>query len=149
EGTLFRTLDDKEIKLRSTDLMVCNGEEPMCIAGVYGGIKSGVKEDTKNIFLEAACWNPKWIRRTATYHQLRTDAAAHFEKGTDPNGNIFALERAALLIKQWAGGRITSPIADVYPEPVREKVISLTWEKLNRYIGVNIPPETAKTILNA
>ncbi|MGB3076914.1 MAG: phenylalanine--tRNA ligase subunit beta [Chitinophagales bacterium] len=156
QDTTFRTLDDKEIKLRAIDLMVCcQGENkddsilPMCIAGVYGGIKSGVKDATTSLFLEAACWNPKWIRRTSTFHNLRTDAASRFEKGVDPNGNIYALKRAALLIVELAGGKISSEIIDVYPIPVKEKQIVLTWEKLNRLAGIEISKSVTKNILKA
>ncbi|MEO6166531.1 MAG: phenylalanine--tRNA ligase subunit beta [Chitinophagales bacterium] len=156
QDTAFRTLDDKEIKLRNTDLMVCSGSEksnevplPMCIAGVYGGLKSGVKETTTSIFLEAACWNPTWIRRTATFHNLRTDAASRFEKGIDPNGNIYALKRAALLIGELAGGMVSSDIIDVYPLPVTGRQITLTWEKLNRIAGIEIPKQIAILILKA
>ncbi|HUM47951.1 MAG TPA: phenylalanine--tRNA ligase subunit beta [Chitinophagales bacterium] len=155
-GTAFRTLDDKEIKLRNTDLMVCSGSEksndvplPMCIAGVYGGLKSGVKDATTSIFLEAACWNPTWIRRTATFHNLRTDAASRFEKGVDPNGNIYALKRAALLISELAGGMVSSDIVDVYPVPVSGRQITLTWEKLHRIAGIEIPKPIAIHILKA
>ncbi|MBA3647296.1 MAG: phenylalanine--tRNA ligase subunit beta [Chitinophagales bacterium] len=149
EGTLFKTLDDKDLKLRASDLMVCNSDEGMCIAGVYGGAKSGVKETTESIFLEAAYWNPSWIRRTAAYHHLRTDAASHFERGTDPNGNIYALKRAALLICEYCGGQISSELTDVYPEIIKESVVSLKWSKLNRYTGINIQESDAKKILEA
>lgn len=152
--TSFRTLDDKEIKLRSIDLMVCcagvadnNSPTPICLAGVYGGLSSGVKDTTSSIFLEAACWNPKWIRRTATFHNLRTDAASRFEKGVDPDGNIYALKRAALLMVKLAGGHISSEIVDVYPHPVPKQEISLKWEKLNRIAGIEIPKSVAKNIL--
>lgn len=152
--TPFRTLDDKEIKLRSIDLMVCCegiadslSPSPMCLAGVYGGLSSGVKETTTSIFLEAACWNPKWIRRTATFHNLRTDAASRFEKGVDPDGNIYALKRAALLMAELTGGHISSEIVDVYPHPVSRQEISLTWEKLDRIAGIEIPKSVAKKIL--
>lgn len=156
QGTPFRTLDDKEIKLQAGDLMVCAAGEtkssqalPMCIAGVYGGLHSGVKENTTSIFLESACWNPQWIRRTSTYHNLRTDAASRFEKGVDPNGNIYALKRAAMLIVQLAGGKISSEIVDIYPAPVMERHIDLTWEKLHRIAGIDIPVNTVLTILRA
>jgi phenylalanyl-tRNA synthetase beta chain len=153
--TSFTTLDDKQIKLRDTDLMVCccdgiNGEPiPMCIAGVYGGLHSGVNAKTTDIYLEAACWNPKWIRKTASFHNLRTDAAMRFEKGVDPNGNIYALKRAAMLIVELAGGTISSEITDIYPLPVKPRQISLVWEKLNRIAGIIISPQTAKDILQS
>lgn len=155
-GTPFRTLDDKEIKLRPIDLMVCcagiNDHQepiPMCMAGVYGGLHSGVKDTTTAVFLEAACWNPKWIRRTATYHNLRTDAASRFEKGVDPDGNIYALKRAALLIAELSGGRISAEITDVYPHPVLKEKITVTWEKLNRIAGTEVPQAAVKKILEA
>jgi phenylalanyl-tRNA synthetase beta chain len=149
EGSLFRTLDDKEIKLHQNDLMICDSEGGMCIAGVYGGLHSGVKDTTTNIFLESACFHPKYIRRTSTAHGLRTDAAMHFEKGTDPANTIYALKRAANLIMEICGGKASSGIVDIYPEPVKEKIISLTWEKLNRITGINIPRQTALEILRA
>lgn len=155
-GTPFRTLDDKEVKLREIDLMVCTqGEEggdsakAMCIAGVYGGIQSGVKESTKAIFLEAAHWNPKWIRRTSTFHNLRTDAASRFEKGTDPNGTIYALKRASSLMKELAGAVVSSDIVDVYPLPAQENIIILSWEKLNRIAGITVPENIAVRILES
>src|SRR4029079_3976888 len=110
--------DDKEVKLAEQDLMICDAEEGMCIAGVYGGLKSGGKNSTQNIFLESACFHPKYIRRTSTRHQLRTDAATRVEKGTDPNTTLSALKRASLLIREICGGKISSEILDVYPEPV-------------------------------
>src|SRR6185436_2490476 len=117
ENSIFKTLDEKEIKLSANDLMICDAKEGMCIAGVYGGIKSGVKETTTAIFLESACFNPKFIRRTSTKHLLRTDAAIRFEKGTDPNNTLFALKRASVLICEICGGKISSDVADVYPNP--------------------------------
>lgn len=148
-GTLFKTLDNKDVKLAADDLMICDAEEGMCIAGVYGGIHSGVKESTKNIFLESACFSPSFIRRTSTRHLLRTDAATRFEKGTDPGQTVTVLMRAAQLIREICGGKISSDIIDVYPHPVKEKVISLTWEKLNRVSGIEFPKETAAKILVA
>ncbi|MFI5135853.1 MAG: phenylalanine--tRNA ligase subunit beta, partial [Chitinophagales bacterium] len=149
KGSLFKTLDDKELKLFSDDLMICDSKEGMCIAGVYGGIKSGVKATTKNIFLESACFNPIFIRRTSTRHLLRTDAASRFEKGTDPNGTIYALKRTSVLIREICGGKISSDIIDVYPEAVKEKVISLSWEKLTRVSGIEIPKVDVKNILQS
>jgi phenylalanyl-tRNA synthetase beta chain len=110
EGSLFRTLDDKEIKLHQNDLMICDSQGGMCIAGVYGGLHSGVKDTTTNIFLESACFHPKYIRRTSTAHGLRTDAAMHFEKGTDPANTIYALKRAATLITEICGAKASSGI---------------------------------------
>ena len=117
EGTLFKTLDEKERKLSSLDLMICNGEsEGMCIAGVFGGIESGVRNETKNIFLESAWFNPVDIRKTSFRHGLRTDAAIRFEKNVDISNTVQVLKRAALLIKEIAGGQIASEIVDVYPK---------------------------------
>jgi len=149
EGTVFTTLDEKEIKLAADDLMICDAEKGMCIAGIYGGKNSGVTEKTKNIFLESACFNPKFIRRTSTRHKLKTDAASHFEKGTDPNGTLYALKRAAELIREIGGGKISSDIIDIYPKEGRENNISLTWEKLTRISGMEFQNETAKRILKA
>ncbi len=148
-GTIFKTLDDKDVKLASNDLMICNEKEGMCIAGVYGGIHSGVKDSTKNIFLESACFHPTFIRRTSTRHQLRTDAAWRFEKSTDPNNTIYALKRAAQLIREIGGGKISSEIIDIYPVSVKEKEISLSWEKLNRVSGIEIERKTAEQILKS
>ncbi|MEO5673723.1 MAG: phenylalanine--tRNA ligase subunit beta [Chitinophagales bacterium] len=149
ENSVFKTLDEKEIKLTSHDLMICDVNGGMCIAGVYGGINSGVKEKTKNIFLESACFNPKLIRQTSTRHLLRTDAATRFEKGTDPENTLYALKRAALLITEFCGGKISSEITDIYPEPVKESTISLSWEKLNRVAGIKIPSSDVRNILKA
>ncbi len=102
------------------DLMICNTEEPMCIAGVFGGIKSGISAKTKNIFLESACFSPDYIRKTGMYHQLKTDASFRFERGTDPNMTVYALKRAALLIKEIAGGAISSEVVDVYPKKIEQ-----------------------------
>ena len=120
EGTPFVTLDEQERKLRASDLMICNTKSGMCIAGVFGGIKSGVSEETTDIFLESACFDPVYIRKTARYHQLNTDASFRFERGSDPNMTVWALKRAALLIKEIAGGSISSDLVDVYPEPVED-----------------------------
>ncbi|HYV93188.1 MAG TPA: phenylalanine--tRNA ligase subunit beta [Chitinophagales bacterium] len=149
ENSVFKTLDDKEIRLSANDLMICDAKEGLCIAGVYGGIKSGVKETTTAIFLESACFNPKFIRRTSTKHLLRTDAAIRFEKGTDPNNTVFALKRASVLICETCGGKISSGIVDVYPMPVKEKIILLPWEKLNRVAGIEIQKDDARNILQA
>lgn len=112
-GTPFVTLDGIERKLDENDLMVCNAEEPMCIAGVFGGLESGITEQTTNVFLESACFDPVFVRKTARRHGINTDASFRFERGTDPNLVIYALKRAALLIKELAGGKITSDIIDL------------------------------------
>jgi phenylalanyl-tRNA synthetase beta chain len=150
EGTPFITLDGLERKLHADDLMICNGNaEPMCIGGVFGGETSGVKESTKNIFLESAWFDPVFIRKTARRHGLNTDASFRFERGTDPNGVIYALKRAALLIKEVAGGVISSEIIDIYPQPVGHFNVELSLSNIKRLIGKDIPVETIKNILEA
>ncbi len=149
EGTLFVTLDEQERKLLSTDLVICNGEEAMCIAGVFGGIKSGVSNSTKNVFLESACFDPVYIRKTARYHGLNTDASFRFERGSDPNLTLWALKRAAILIKEIAGGTISSEVIDVYPHPVEDFKIDLSFLRVNRLIGNPIDPDTIQSILES
>lgn len=146
-GTKFKTLDEKERTLTATDLMVCNTSEGMCIAGVFGGAKSGVTADTTKIFLEGAYWNPNYIRKTGMHHQLKTDASFRFERGTDPNLNVYAVKRAALLIKEIAGGEISSELVDVYPNKIENKAIEVKFKNVNRLIGVTIPKEKIYTIL--
>jgi phenylalanyl-tRNA synthetase beta chain len=145
--TSFVTLDGVDRKLSPNDLMICNANEGMCIAGVFGGNKSGVTEQTKNIFLESACFNPVWVRKTAKRHGLNTDASFRFERGTDPNITVWALKRAALLIKEVAGGEVSSEISDFYPNPVADFEIDINLEYLRRIIGKSIPVETIKKIL--
>jgi phenylalanyl-tRNA synthetase beta chain len=130
DQTIFRTLDDKERKLSEEDLMICNATEPMCIAGVYGGIKSGVQSTTNNIFLESAWFNPTSIRKASFRHGLRTDAATRFEKGVDIGNTVNVLKRAAMLIKEIAGGQITSDIIDVYPSPKQKAEVMLKYHYL-------------------
>ncbi len=150
EGTAFTTLDEVERKLTTTDLMICDGESKgMCIGGVFGGIGSGVTDNTTSIFLEAAHFNAKWIRRTSMHHLLRTDAATCFEKGSDPNITRYALERAALLIQELAGGTISSEVVDIYPEPVAKVEIDVKYKRVSRLIGVDIPVTEIKAILAA
>jgi phenylalanyl-tRNA synthetase beta chain len=153
-GTKFRTLDDKERSLSASDLMICNlstgqagTEEPMCIAGVFGGIKSGISVKSKNIFLESAYFSPDYIRKTGMHHQLKTDASFRFERGTDPNMTVYALKRAALLIKEIAGGLISSEIMDVYPNPIENKKILVRDKNVTRLIGKNISREKVFSIL--
>jgi len=148
-GTKFRTLDDKERSLTNLDLMICNTEEPMCIAGVFGGIKSGISSTTKNIFLESACFSPDYIRKTGMHHQLKTDASFRFERGTDPNITVYALKRAALLIKEIAGGLISSDIVDVYPSKIENRLIPVKDKNINRLIGKTIAREEIFAILEA
>lgn len=150
EGTPFASLDEVERKLSSEDLMICDGDSKgMCIAGVFGGINSGVTESTTTIFLEAAHFDAKWVRRTSTRHLLRTDAAVCFEKGSDPNIVVYALKRAALLINQLAGGTVASEVIDLYPETIDPKQIDITYKNINRLIGVEISQSEVKDILAA
>jgi len=149
EGTLFKTLDDVERKLSADDLMIGNAEEPMCIAGVFGGAGSGVNSTTKNIFLESAYFNSVSVRKTAKRHGLKTDASFRFERGTDPDMTVFALKRAALLIQQVAGGSISSEISDHYPNPVEPFAIEITYKNIHRLIGKEIPHGEMKAIIQA
>jgi len=149
EGTIFTTLDGKERKLSAEDLMICNPKEGMCIAGVFGGIKSGVTENTKNVFIESAYFNPVFIRKTAKRHGLHTDASFRFERGADPNNTIYPLKRAALLIKEIAGGDISSDIVDIYPHPVKNCTIDLTYKNLKRLTGKEIDKDIVKKILKS
>jgi len=148
-GTKFKTLDDKDRSLAANDLMICNTEEPMCIAGVFGGIKSGISAKSKNIFLESACFSPDYIRKTGMYHQLKTDASFRFERGTDPDITVYALKRAALLIKEIAGGLISSEMVDVYPNRIENKTILVRDKNVTRLIGKNISREEIFSILEA
>ncbi len=148
EGTPFVTLDGVERKLSADDLMICNAEEPMCIAGVFGGLESGISDSTKRVFIESAWFNPVSIRKTARRHQLSTDASFRYERGTDPDGVIYALKRAAMLIKEVAGGRIVSDITDVYPEPVKPFEVKLSRKRCFSLIGKEVPEDTLQTILN-
>jgi phenylalanyl-tRNA synthetase beta chain len=147
ENTSFVTLDGKERKLAATDLMICNESEPMCIAGVYGGMESGVTNETKNIFLESAWFDPSTIRKTSLAHGLRTDAAARFEKGTDISNTATVLKRAALLVKELAGGAVASEVVDVYPDPVGKTTVGLKYHYLKKLSGKNYHGDTIKNIL--
>jgi len=150
EGTPFKTLDEVERKLSADDLMICDGAgKPMCIAGVFGGAGSGIKASTKNIFLESAWFNAVSIRKTSKRHGLKTDASFRFERGTDPDMTVFALKRAALLIRQVAGGKISSEISDNYPIPVVPFAIDVTYNTIDRLIGKAIPHGEIKDILTA
>ncbi|PLX14158.1 MAG: phenylalanine--tRNA ligase subunit beta, partial [Marinilabiliales bacterium] len=149
EGTSFITLDEVDRKLSSEDLMICNEKNGMCIAGVFGGIKSGVTENTKNVFIESAHFNSVYIRKTAKRHDLHTDASFRFERGSDPNVTEYALKRAALLIKEITGGEISSEIVDVYPEAVQDYNVDLTFKNLKRLIGKEIEKEKVKSILKS
>lgn len=147
EGTAFKTLDDKERKLSAEDLMICNADEPMCIAGVYGGIRSGVSTATKNIFLESAWFSPGSIRKTSLRHGLRTDAATRFEKGVDISYTAEVLKRAALLIKTIAGGNIAGELIDVYPNPLDKNRVAIKYFYLKKLSGKNYHPDDVKKIL--
>ncbi len=149
EGTPFVTLDGEERKLSERDLMICNAEEPMCIAGVFGGLDSGTTEETKNVFLESAYFHPTWVRKTARRHALQTDSSFRFERGTDPNCVIYALKQAAMLIKELAGGTISMDIKDVYPNPVEDFKVELDYSYVNSLIGIDITPETVKSIVTS
>ena len=149
KGTKFTTLDGIERELDAQDLMICDAEKPMCIAGVFGGIDSGVTERTKSIFLESAYFNPVSVRKTAKRHALNTDASFRFERGIDPNITEYALKRAALLIQELAGGDITSDIIDIYPKKIEDFQVRLSFENAKKIIGEEIPKETIKSILTA
>ncbi len=146
-GTKFVTLDDVERTLHEEDLMICDANGPLCIAGVFGGKTSGVSEETNTIFLESAYFNPVAVRKTAKRHTLSTDASFRFERGVDPSITEYALKRAALLIQEVAGGAITSDIIDVYPKKIEDFSVFIHFQKVNRIIGEEIKPETIKKIL--
>jgi len=149
EGSKFIALDEKERTLSAEDLMICDAEHGMCIGGVFGGIGSGVTETTKAIFLESACFDPVYIRKSSKRHQLNTDASFRFERGTDPNGTIYAMKRAALLMKELAGGKISSPVVDIYPEPVEDFTVDVSFRTIDRLIGKSIEPDTIIAILES
>ncbi len=146
-GTKFTTLDEVERELHEEDLMICDTEKPLCIAGVFGGINSGVSETTTKLFLESAYFNPVSIRKTAKRHGLNTDASFRFERGIDPNITEYALKRVALLITEISGGEITSEIDDLYFKKIEDFQVFLTFEKVNKLIGQNLEEETIKSIL--
>lgn len=147
--TKFTTLDEVERELDENDLMICDTEKGMCIGGVFGGIDSGVKDSTQNIFLESAFFDPVFIRKTARRHGLNTDASFRFERGIDPNGVIYALKRAALLIKEIAGGTISSEIVDIYPTPVEDFKVEVSYANITRLIGKDLGTENVKSILES
>ncbi|MGC6430447.1 MAG: phenylalanine--tRNA ligase subunit beta [Jejuia sp.] len=149
KGTKFTTLDGVERELHEDDLMICDAEKPMCIAGVFGGIDSGVTDKTRNIFLESAYFQPVSVRKTAKRHGLNTDASFRFERGIDPNITEYALKRAALLIQELAGGDITSDIIDIYPKKIEDFQVRLSFENAKKIIGEDIPRETIKSILTS
>ncbi len=146
-GTPFISLDGKERKLDAEDLMICDAEGPICIAGVFGGLNSGITPSSTGLFLESAWFNPTGIRRTSFRHGLRTDAATHFEKGMDISETVTALKRAAALIREYSGGQIETDIVDVYPEPFPKDQILLKYHYLKKLSGKNYPALTVKNIL--
>jgi len=148
-GTKFVTLDEVERTLSADDLMICNVAEPMCIAGVFGGAKSGVSESTTSVFLESAYFDGTHVRKTSKLHGLKTDASFRFERGADPNITIYALKRAAMLMKEIAGGTISSEIVDVYPVPVENFKVEVSYKRINTLIGQHIDKDTVKDILTS
>ena len=141
------TLDGEERILHEEDLMICDDEKPMCIAGVFGGINTGVTENTRSIFLESAYFDPVSIRKTAKRHGLNTDASFRFERGVDINNTEYCLRRAALLIKEIAGGDVTSDVVDLYPRKKDGYQVFLSFERIDTLIGQKIPADTIKSIL--
>ncbi len=149
EGQKFVTLDGVERTLTARDLMICNAEEPMCIAGVFGGLESGVTENTTDVFLESATFHPTWIRKSARRFGLNTDASFRYERGLDPNVTVYILKYAALLVKELAGGTITGAIQDIYPTVFNPYQVNITYDKINSLTGKVIPVETVKSILDS
>ena len=149
EGTPFVTLDGVEHKLSSADLCICNVEEPMCIAGVFGGKGSGTYDTTKNVLLESAYFNPTYIRKSARRHGLSTDASFRFERGIDPNGQIYALKQAAILAKELAGAKVSMQITDVYPTPLPDFHVDITYAYIDKLVGKHIPQETVQSIVTS
>ena len=149
EGTPFVTLDGVERKLSERDLMICNREEAMCIAGVFGGLNSGSTEATKDVFLESAYFHPTWVRKTARRHGLNTDASFRFERGIDPNSVIYCLKLAALMVKELAGGTISCDIKDVCSADFSDFRVDLPYEKVHALVGKTIPAETIKSIVSS
>jgi len=149
QNTPFTTLDEVERKLDERDLMVCNGDEPMCIAGVFGGFDSGATTETKDIVLESAYFHPTWVRKAARRHGQNTDASFRFERGVDPNNTIYCLKIAAILIKEIAGGEVASDIVDFYPKKAPDFEVDVTYKRINSLIGKEIPVEMVKSILTS
>lgn len=149
EGTPFITLDGVEHKLSEADLMICSATKPMCIAGVFGGLDSGVTEQTTDIFLESAYFNPTSVRKTARRHGLQTDASFRYERGTDPNITMYALKLAALMVKELAGGEICGEPIDIYPDPVKPFNVTFSYDYARALIGKDIPNETINGILRS
>lgn len=149
EGTPFVTLDGVERKLTDKDLMICSAERPMCIAGVFGGLDSGVSDTTTDVFIESAYFNPVWVRKTAKRFGLNTDSSFRFERGVDPNMQVYAAKRAALLMKELAGGTISSDITDIYPAPIADFVFDVSLARVNALIGKEIPENVVRAIIAA
>ena len=149
DGTPFVTLDGVERKLTSQDLLICSAERPMCLAGVFGGLDSGISDTTTDVFIESAYFNPVWVRKTAKRFGLNTDSSFRFERGVDPNLQVYAAKRAALLMKELAGGTIASDITDIYPAPIGDFVFDVSLRRINALIGKEIPEATVREILAA
>lgn len=149
EGTPFVTLDGVERKLTDQDLMICSSERPMCIAGVFGGLDSGISDTTTDVFIESAYFNPVWVRKTAKRFGLNTDASFRFERGIDPNMQVYAAKRAALLFKELAGGEISSEMTDFCPVPAKDFVFDLSFARIDALVGQHLPEETVRRILGA
>ncbi|MDE5649625.1 MAG: phenylalanine--tRNA ligase subunit beta, partial [Duncaniella sp.] len=149
QGEKFVTLDGVEHTLDSRDLMICNTQAPMCIAGVFGGLDSGVTEETTSVFLESAYFNPTSVRKTARRHGLNTDSSFRFERGVDPNNTLYVLKLAAIMVKELAGGEICGPLCDNYPEKILPAEVTLEFDYLNRLVGKDIPSDTVVAILKS
>lgn len=149
EGTSFVTLDGEEHKLSEHDLAICNVNEPMCIAGVFGGKGSGTYDTTVNVVLESAYFHPTWIRKSARRHGLSTDASFRFERGVDPNGTIYALKQAAIMCAELAGGKVSMQIKDIYPNPIPDFKVSLKYDYVNSLIGKDIPSDMIRNIVTS
>ena len=149
EGTPFVTLDGVERKLSDRDLMICDTEKPMCIAGVFGGLDSGSTETTKDVFIESAYFHPTWVRKTARRHGLNTDASFRFERGIDPNITIYCLKLAAIMVKELAGGTVSSEVKDICAAPAQDFIVELSYEKVHSLVGKVIPVETIKSIVTS
>ncbi len=149
EGEKFITLDEVEHTLTANDLTICNEQEAMCIAGVFGGLKSGVTDETTDIFIESAYFNPTWVRKTARRQALNTDSSFRFERGVDPNDTLYALRLAVSMVKELAGGEVCGDIIDLYPSPISPSTVNLSYEKIDSLIGKHIPAEMVKNILKS
>ncbi len=149
EGTKFTTLDEVERTLTAQDLMICSATKPMCIAGVFGGLDSGISESTVDVFLESAYFAPVWVRKSAKRFGLNTDASFRFERGIDPNMQIYALKRAAMLIKELAGGEIVGDIIDIYPNKIEDFRFDISLDRTRKLIGKDIPSATIRSIIEA